>query len=569
MARASFTLRKTSAEAGSYLQYPIGDPAYASREDNDNYLRADTLQLVPTVSPVVQGLYIEALCVDYDTVVVNWNVLLESTLGASPVAYEVIIKYGSEGNPRTINRGVTVVETTASGTGEITYVVNPDNRWAYFTLFIHYLSTAGDDYYEPVAQVKVFVPKDNGSTSALFNRIPEYYRLMDDLQDGDSGGPLRKFLSVFGWGLDHHKSLIDYLISMKDPQVADQEVLDTLSRDFGVGLLSADLGTGRLRKYLDSIGEIRRGKGTLEIVERTLKALTECNVEYDSSASPVPSIKVYAQRVNLVSDPRVVTGIVGSLDGGSPSSTYTAGYTLDSGVVGDPQTDGDYDGGDSVEPSYSGSSSLTGGWSTYPDALNTGYSILERSTFDIKVIGGDVLYFSMHVDAPIQNLLQDVMLYEIGGYSELTGVQVAVSATPTSVGTTQYWRIEIPDTYTSYTDTKLVIRFADSPAYGADSFGYMLLERNTVGEYFDGDTTRGGWIVDGSGAVSDFAWVGTEGESQSVYTDNIQKVKYTINRLIQSILPVTQLVTTGTVYSNRTATTNLNYDITWNNIPGV
>jgi hypothetical protein len=64
MARASFTLRKTSSEDGSYLQYPIGDPAYATRDDNDNYLRADTLQLVPTVSPVTEGLYIEALCVD-------------------------------------------------------------------------------------------------------------------------------------------------------------------------------------------------------------------------------------------------------------------------------------------------------------------------------------------------------------------------------------------------------------------------------------------------------------------------------------------------------------------------
>jgi len=573
MARASFTLRKSTSEQGSYLQYPVGDPLFTERTDNDNYLKGDQLTLAP-VAPVAVGdvMYLDAIVVDYDTVILDWQVFLESTLGTTPVPYEAYINYGSNGPPKSINKGETLVSTTVSDT--FTHTLNGSNRWAYYTLFVRYLSTAGDDYYEPVAMVKVFIPKYMGSTEDLYQRIPEYYRLLDSRQVGPGDEePLHKFLSIFGWELDRTRSLIDYTISMKDPQLADASVVDYLAKDFGIDLSTQELGTGRLRNYIDAIGYIRRGKGTLDIVERTFKAITECDVEYDTTASPVPEIRVYAQRSNLVTDPRVTSGVIGSIDGGHPSTTYAVGFELDAGVVGDPQLDGDYDGGSTPTPSYSGigtsSTLLSGGWLTYPDPTEPGTNIFERIVDDILVKTGDVLYFSCHADADVQALIQDVYLYTSGGYSSGSSTQITISVSTVMVGTTTYWRLEIPDGYPSYTNAVLVVRYSDSTEYGAEDFDYLLLERNLIDDYFDGNSNAGAWIVDSVGAVSDYGWSGTENNSVSVYTDNFQRLKYAFTRLVPTVLPVTMLVTTGTVYSNQPLTTNLNYSVSWNNVPGV
>lgn len=573
MARASFTLRKSTTEQGSYLQYPISDPAFTARTDNDNYLKGDQLLLAPVVPTAVGDvMYIDATVVDYDTVILEWQVFLESTLGTTPVPYEAYINYGSNGPPKSINKGETLVSTTVSDT--FTHTLNGSRRWAYYTLFIRYLSTAGDDYYEPAATVKVFIPENLGGTEDLYQRIPEYYRLLDGRQVGDGQDPpLRKFLSIFGWELDKTRSLIDYVISMKDPQLADAAVVDYLAKDFGIDLSTQELGTGRLRNYIDAIGYIRRGKGTLDIVERAFKAITECDVVYDTTASPVPEIKVYAQRANLIQDPRVTSGIVGSIDGGFPTTTYAVGFELDAGVVGDAQLDGDFDGGASVNPTYTGigtsSTLLVGGWTAYPDYSDPGNNIFERSNPDIRVITGDVFYFSMHVGSDVQDLIQNVYLYTSGGYSGGSSVQITSDSANVVVGTTKYWRLEVPDGYSTYTDAVLVIRYADSVNYGADSFDYLMLERNTIDDYFDGNSSAGAWIVDSVGAISDYNWSGTEGSSVSTYTDNFQRLKYAFTRLAPTVLPVTMLVTSGTAYSNQTPTTNLKYNITWNNIPGV
>ena len=567
MARASFTLRKSTSEQGSYLQYPEGDPNFTARTDNDNYLRGDQLVLSPVAPSLDANNFLEAEVVDYDTIIVRWQVTLETTIGATPVPYEAIINYSTNGAPKSINKGDTLVESNISDV--YVHEINGDRRWAYYTLFIRYVSSAGDDYYEPVATVQVFIPENLGGTDTLYNRIPEYYRLLDG---GQGNGDLRKFLSIFGWELDKVRSLVEYMLAMKDPQLADQAVVDILAKDFGIDLQSQELGTGRIRNLVDAIGYIRRGKGTLDIVERTFKAITECDVEYDLSASPVPEIKIYAQRANLVSDPRVNSGVVGSIDGGSPTTVYAVGFELDCGELSESQFDGDYDGGDTPTPTYDGigtsSVLLTGGWLAYPDMLNPGSNIFERTYSDVVVKTGDVFYFSCHASSEIQDLIENVCLYT-SSYASGTTVQVADSVSNVIVGNTKYWRLEIPDGYTSYTNTRLVIRYSESPTFYADQFDYLLLERNSIDEYFDGNSVAGAWIVDSVGAVSDYAWLGTENDSVSTYTDNLQRLKSAVARLAPTVIPVNMLITSGVAYNNRVPTQYLNYDITWNNIPGV
>jgi hypothetical protein len=54
----------------------------------------------------------------------------------------------------------------------------PQGKWAYFSLFVQY-SSSSYTYYERVASVKILATEYLGSTYALWDRIPEYYREQD------------------------------------------------------------------------------------------------------------------------------------------------------------------------------------------------------------------------------------------------------------------------------------------------------------------------------------------------------------------------------------------------------
>jgi hypothetical protein len=102
----------------------------------------------------------------------------------------------------------------------------------------------------------------------------------------------------------------------------------------------------------------------------------------------------------------------------------------------------------------------------------------------------------------------------------------------------------------------------------------LLLEKNNVGNYFDGNTVEGGWIVDENGSVSDFQWLNPADPGAtapnidfSVFNSNFQKTKAVINRLQADVLPITELGDTGVFYSNRTAVSST-YEIIYNYMPG-
>lgn len=66
---------------------------------------------------------------------------------------------------------------------------------------------------------------------------------------------------------------------------------------------------------------------------------------------------------------------------------------------------------------------------------------------------------------------------------------------------------------------------------------------NPSGDYFDGDTTNGGWLAGATAStgVSDYRWGDIEdGKSFSYYTKDYQRVVSTMYRLWDTIIPVTQ-----------------------------
>src|ERR1700741_1653963 len=168
MARVSFRLRNTSGELGSYLRYD--EDELGPRTDYDSALRADGLQLAPQE---FSESFFDATSVCYGEVDLTWAVNIVDTITADPQITGVVVVYSPNGEPQTIASGDILVEST--NTFNHTQGGLTEGRWAYYSLFVHYESNAGDNYYEKVASVAELVPKNYGSNLLLWNRIPEYY----------------------------------------------------------------------------------------------------------------------------------------------------------------------------------------------------------------------------------------------------------------------------------------------------------------------------------------------------------------------------------------------------------
>jgi len=78
------------------------------------------------------------------------------------------------------------------------------------------------------------------------------------------------------------RTTIDFLMTCKDPEISNSYVLDVLSQDLSIGLLSSELGPYRLRNILNSIGKLRRGTGTEQSIKDFYTALTGSNVTIDT-----------------------------------------------------------------------------------------------------------------------------------------------------------------------------------------------------------------------------------------------------------------------------------------------
>ena len=70
-----------------------------------------------------------------------------------------------------------------------------------------------------------------------------------------------------------------------------------------------------------------------------------------------------------------------------------------------------------------------------------------------------------------------------------------------------------------------------------------MVEPNSAGQFFDGDTVFSGFLY--QGFTSDHTWSGTKYASYSLYTTNRKKTQDALSRLMPKILPVTLMGTSG------------------------
>lgn len=664
MTRKSFILRDTQSFGGSYVQYDPNVFGASTSGASATYVKGDDVQIAPILDTQItaggklsNAAFFEAYAYDYQSVVISWGLTLYDATSL-PKPYSVHIVYSSTGCPDTIAEGTRIVDTRTIG--EFRHVGIADD-WAYYTMFIRYLSTSGDDYYEQVAKLEVLIPNDYGSTEDLYSKIPVYYQN----QDENSNGDLKKYLSIFGWEVDKVRTTLDFSMAMKDPFVGNEETLNFLAQDMGVPLTTNDLGSQRLRELLKVVSTTRRNNGSPSSIEKYLEAICGSNVDINSTDK---TIKVYSERVNLLKDPRFVNGVAAGIDAGYPSSSYS-GVIYDNGNASTSVfTTPPLDGG-TPSSILTSATPTTQSWINFSPEGNTGTSILETGgitytvsnavyssassgtftyttsiphnftsgdliditgvtpsgynkskqsvivlsttsfktiaqgsspgTFStagkasksysyVNVIGGETFYFSTSIPGSasgvkdVQGAIKSVSFYPVGGAGAASATAIVTDTTPQVFGSTNFWRLEIPSTVTSYTQATLSIEYYHTfkgQNISYDDFAYTLLERDYIGTYFDGNTVEGGWLLSGlsTGSISDYRWLGAKNNSYSVYSANWRKTQQVVSRFLQSVLPVPELLTSGTLYSNGyykntsnviSKTPTYKYAVTYDVIPG-
>lgn len=198
--------------------------------------------------------------------------------------------------------------------------------------------------------------------------------------------------------------------------------------------------------------------------------------------------------------------------------------------------------------------------------------------------GGDILEVTSTVDAgPAENVTR-TDTYDGGQHNSIyfRDVLIAESTDPIIIGGIKYWTINVPESITQYTQVYFAV-FIGPGANLLRGFERMLLERASAGEYFSGDSVNGGWLIESptGSKISDYRWYyepepsspteeGTKELNYSVYNSNYQKKRVLMNRFIKELLPVNQLSTEDTVYSNDDGPlTTPVWVVNWNAIPGV
>lgn len=559
-----------------FIQYDAATMSWSLIERSlDNALRADGLQLPPASSP--ENVF-SVVATGYSEVSLTYGLTdLPSfsssptggsvpTLSPTPSPSAIVIVYSPDGEPQTVNSGTQIVYTRLSGTSLHNAETTPDSppesgKWAYYSLFVEYSATAQSPYYEKAASLRVLVPYNYRSTDMLWNRIPMYYRMQDFKNatplvandtlvellggvpwpreaEGYRIGDLYKYLSIIGFDVDRIRTTIDYMMVSRDPSIADTEVLDAIAQQLGVGLRSSDLGAHRLRNVLSDIGYLRRSKGTAKQVLHTLRSVTGCDIELDRGAGTPGSgiIKVYEQRVNYIPDPLWETE---SRNGASWVDMVNDRPAHESEVSSPLSfTDTTYSayGTSGATPAYSVTGKL---YETTGAGDSAGVNhVMFRLACAIPVSLYDQISFSVH-----GSFSGDIKWVRI---VDVDGVVLGISRSPKKAIDKDAYQVSIIDGGVTESLEAGFIEFLVDLSSSSFSPYKMIAERNFIGNYFDGNETRSGWLIDTVGGatnseIKDHRWLGGSAQannSVSVYTEQYRKTKGVFIATCLAVLPV-------------------------------
>jgi hypothetical protein len=417
-------------------------------------------------------------------------------------------------------------------------------------------------------------------------------------------GPLYRFLSIFGFEMDRIRTIIDYIETSKDPRIADSEALTALAYETGVNLFSSYLGAERLRNIINDIGYFSRSKGTKESLSYIAKSIANSDVDIDYAKN---TIKVYAQRVNYVPDPKNMAsaGLLlhrsahfveelrldpslfqQTFDPSSfnqaSSATYPqplVGTTYRQGMWWTCSASATFDGfdveiGDKIMAYGTGTAWDTINFYVYADAIDstnygadvsyvktdnsfayvsTGASVgithaLMRANSPVPVKLGDKVCFSIHSTQGVNYRSGDDVFSTIKAVRvvDSSGNHMGWSNKIVPYGGTTTHEVKIvanatEDSWTvGYVEFLVDMELVDDRDLGPFEVSKVLVERNHIGSYFDGDKPLGNWIFGDVSVLKDYRWLKGQDSSLSVYTEDYGRTKEVIGSYIPSVLPITQ-----------------------------
>jgi hypothetical protein len=470
----------------------------------------------------------------------EWELSQELNAPATPGSFpalatpvEFVIVASQYGEPITVLDGTTVqrYNYTSYSNSYSYYTDDPflnvkPGDWVYFSIFFQYQQqVTGIDlsWYERLATLSVQIPFLHNSKDSLWSKIPEYYRQKDnELADPfyQDQGPLYRFLDLFGWEMDRTRSLIDSVITAKDPLISHSSTIEQLCQTFGTEINTTALGTAKARALLSNIGYLRQRKGTYGCAIAYINALTGCAATYSGS-----TITIYTQQVNLIPNPRF-------------SNSYSnwqvlwefAGSVTTSGSAGGPIT-------------------LTSGASATKVAIqsnvlapvktsNSYYMSISSPSFPATVYGG-----TWTTSASFSN------------WSGASVPAVHIDAFPPR----RYYEMPAPTSASMYP----VFVFS-LPANTSVTLENWMLEPNNIGNYFDGSSFVGGYVRPTDPTIAglfDYRW----GANSATFTDSNTLKHNAFSFYTLDYLKSKEAVTR--ILQNNIMPVGATYTLVWNAIP--
>ncbi len=530
MARKSFRLRRASGvgDAVGVGSFVRGLPSTqrllgVSAADQDAALRSTG---IITVSATADASVFSAIPIEYNAVELAWEltepfVVLEDIAEGDSGLIGVALVYSTTGYPETVADGKLLVNTAIYGyvhqeqipiitdIGTVIKSEPESGKWAYYTLFGYY-NTDGVDgsyFYERLESLEVLLPLDYGSRNALWKRVPQYYREMDSdkslLDPSNLGrGQLERFIDVFGFEIDRTRTLIDSLMVQYDPILAEADAVEELAIMMGLELNVTDIGVSRTRALLHDIGYIRRQKGTENATVAYLTAVSGGDVSVFTGASaPYYTFAVHSQKANLIANPQFV---------GSSSWSVASEYSV-------------------TTTSASSGITITAG--------ATPTKVAVRSTVAVPVSTEHTYYMSGEFSGASAPIVYGALWHTANNWSAWSSATAAITEISAGItGRRVYEMKEAGSTASLY--PVLVLTLAANQSITLKKW---MVEPNSYGDFFDGDSVFGGYLY--QGFSPDFKWTGTAYASYSIYTANRKKTQDAIERLLPKILPVTLLGT--------------------------
>lgn len=208
-------------------------------------------------------------CVDYGKVFVTWRKpggeWGEQRLVRSTVGY-----------PVTVNDGTTLL-WQRGGVFSTSYADDTlvAGRVYYYALFV-YQTEFGE--WRLTGYDEVLITKDYGYTNRLYDRLPDVFKSADfNTLDAaifvDEDSLLYRFLSVFGFQLDHQRTELDVLRTVLDTRNIPQSLLPALAAEVGV-TYEPSIGPRAMRRFVQNAVHLYANKGTRPGIRELANVIT-------------------------------------------------------------------------------------------------------------------------------------------------------------------------------------------------------------------------------------------------------------------------------------------------------